>query len=84
MKKATNECDTYAYMYVTCLSGVDCPLPVSGGPELEPVPQDLDMMYQDRYIYECIAGYYTHNHSVVTCLSDGTLSLTTPPTCIRK
>ena len=53
------------------------------GTNTQAVPQ-VSLLYQDTYNYSCLTGYETNDVITTECLSNGSLSLDSPPTCTSK
>ena len=84
--------DVFVYFYVQCFFlcsefqcsyyiflGISCGVPPEGNNTVT-VPQD-NLLYEQMYNYSCLTGYETSDSLTTQCLSDGSWSLTTPPTC---
>ena len=59
--------------------GISCGVPPKGSNTVT-VPQD-NLLYEQMYNYSCLTGYETSDSLTTQCLSDGSWSLATPPTC---
>ena len=68
--------------YYISLAEISCGIPANGT-NTQAVPQD-SLIYNNTYSYSCLTGYTTTDVLTVECLSDGTLSLHTPPNCTSK
>ena len=61
------------------ISGISCGVPPEGTNTVT-VPQD-NLLFEQMYNYSCLTGYETSDSLTTQCLSDGSWSLTTLPTC---
>ena len=61
--------------------GVSCGIPPAG--ENTEVPQNR-IPFEGTYTYSCLTGYETSDSLTTQCLSDGSWSLATPPSCSSK
>ena len=47
-----------------------------------PVPEEVDLVYGEEYVYSCLYGYESFTADMVTyCTADGSFSLINPPNC---
>ena len=62
-----------------------CPRP-EPGINTDDVPDSLSggLDYLETYTYSCMEGYTTTDDLCTVCQPDGTLSLTTAPTCTSE
>ena len=68
----------YIYIVVT-----KCLAPLNGN-NTKPVPESINtngLPYSETYVYSCIDGFATTDDVYTTCLLNGSLSLTHPPSC---
>ena len=61
------------------IAGISCGVPPAVNNTAE-VPQ-IPVSFEGTYTYSCLAGYETSDPLTTQCQSDGSWSLTTPPTC---
>ena len=61
---------------------ITCPAPESGM-NTEDVHVN-SLKYLESYTYSCMYGYETSDKIYTECLSNGSLSLTSPPNCSGK
>ena len=55
------------------------------GTNTVPVPDGVDLVFGEKYIYSCLVGFELASPGVVTeCTADGTFSLSDPPICTGK
>ena len=65
---------------------ITCSAPATPGAGGEPLPVDVadGLDYLESYTYSCMEGYNTTDDLCTVCQPDGTLSLTTAPTCTSE
>ena len=70
----------FFFVEITCSAPAT---PDAGG---EPLPVDVadGLDYLESYTYSCMEGYTTTDDLCTVCQPDGTLSLTTAPTCTSE
>ena len=64
---------------VLCFIGISCGIPPEGTNTVT-VPQD-NLLFEQMYNYSCLTGYETSDSLTTQCLSEGSWSLPSPPSC---
>ena len=65
----------------TTFAEISCGIPPNGVETEIPIH---NLTYPDTYNYSCLTGYETNDDITTECLSNGSLSLDSPPNCTSE